>query len=146
MLRICWPAVSFPSRHLLCGVNLNSWWLVFAGGTMYGLLLENMAEYIKQVYGEDKWEEIRRQAAVEQPSFSVHQVYPENLIPRLAKKAIQVSWQSSVVQQVDIKMMYLMHLPVSDLEVCEETTVTVVWSHSEYRCCCGLNQSPWSWT
>jgi hypothetical protein len=58
---------------------------------MYGLLLENMAEYIKQVYGEDRWEEIRRQAAVEQPSFSVHQVYPENLIPRLAKKAIQVS-------------------------------------------------------
>ncbi|XP_069696916.1 soluble guanylate cyclase 88E [Periplaneta americana] len=57
---------------------------------MYGLLLENMAEYIKQVYGEDRWEEIRRQATVDQPSFSVHQVYPENLIPRLAKKAIQV--------------------------------------------------------
>ncbi|XP_048511363.1 soluble guanylate cyclase 88E isoform X2 [Athalia rosae] len=57
---------------------------------MYGLILENMSEYIKQVYGEDRWEEIRRQAAVEQPSFSVHQVYPENLIPRLAKKAIQV--------------------------------------------------------
>jgi len=57
---------------------------------MYGLLLENLAEYIKQVYGEEKWEEIRRQAAVEQPSFSVHQVYPETLIPRLAKKAIQV--------------------------------------------------------
>ncbi|KAJ9601076.1 hypothetical protein L9F63_000811 [Diploptera punctata] len=57
---------------------------------MYGLLLENMAEYIKQVYGEDRWEEIRRLAAVDQPSFSVHQVYPENLIPRLAKKAIQV--------------------------------------------------------
>ncbi|KAL0272964.1 UNVERIFIED_CONTAM: hypothetical protein PYX00_005752 [Menopon gallinae] len=57
---------------------------------MYGLLLENLAEYIKQVYGEDKWEEIRRLAAVDQPSFSVHQVYPETLIPRLAKKAIQV--------------------------------------------------------
>nr|CAD7411535.1 unnamed protein product [Timema poppensis] len=57
--------------------------------TMYGLLLENMSEFIKQVYGEDKWEEIRRMAQVDQPSFSVHQVYPENLIPRLAKKAIQ---------------------------------------------------------
>lgn len=57
---------------------------------MYGLILENMSEYIRQVYGEDRWEEIRRQASVEQPSFSVHQVYPENLIPRLAKKAIQV--------------------------------------------------------
>jgi hypothetical protein len=57
---------------------------------MYGLILENMSEYIRQMYGEDRWEEIRRQAAVDQPSFSVHQVYPENLIPRLAKKAIQV--------------------------------------------------------
>ncbi|EEB09977.1 Soluble guanylate cyclase gcy-31, putative [Pediculus humanus corporis] len=57
---------------------------------MYGLLLENLAEYIKQVYGEERWEEIRRLASVEQPSFSVHQVYPETLIPRLAKKAIQV--------------------------------------------------------
>ena len=58
---------------------------------MYGLILENLSEYIRSTYGDDRWEEIRRQAAVEQPSFSVHQVYPENLIPRLAKKAIQVS-------------------------------------------------------
>ncbi|XP_072766942.1 guanylyl cyclase at 88E isoform X2 [Anoplolepis gracilipes] len=57
---------------------------------MYGLILENLAEYIRQVYGEDRWEEIRRQASVDQPSFSVHQVYPENLLPRLAKKAIQI--------------------------------------------------------
>ncbi|RZF48553.1 hypothetical protein LSTR_LSTR011168 [Laodelphax striatellus] len=49
-----------------------------------------MSDFIKQVYGEERWEEIRRQAQVDQPSFSVHQVYPENLIPRLAKKAIQV--------------------------------------------------------
>ncbi|CAD6224088.1 GSCOCG00005475001-RA-CDS [Cotesia congregata] len=57
---------------------------------MYGLILENMSEYIRQKYGEDKWEEIRRVAAVDQPSFSVHQVYPETLIPRLAKKAIAI--------------------------------------------------------
>ncbi|XP_068625589.1 soluble guanylate cyclase 88E [Battus philenor] len=57
---------------------------------MYGLLLENMAEYIRQNYGEERWEDIRRQAGVEQPSFSVHQVYPENLITRLAKKAQEV--------------------------------------------------------
>ncbi|XP_018319990.1 soluble guanylate cyclase 88E isoform X2 [Agrilus planipennis] len=57
---------------------------------MYGLILENLSEYIKQTYGEDKWEEIRKAAQVDQPSFSTHQVYPENLIPRLAKKAIQI--------------------------------------------------------
>lgn len=58
---------------------------------MYGLLLENLAEYIKINYGEDKWDEIRRQAGIDAPSFSVHQVYPENLLNKLAKKAQQVS-------------------------------------------------------
>lgn len=58
---------------------------------MYGLLLENLAEYIKINYGEDKWDDIRRQAGIDAPSFSVHQVYPENLLNKLAKKAQQVS-------------------------------------------------------
>lgn len=58
---------------------------------MYGLLLENLAEYIKTNYGEEKWEDIRRQAGIDAPSFSVHQVYPENLLIKLAKKAQQVS-------------------------------------------------------
>ncbi|XP_046452235.1 soluble guanylate cyclase 88E-like isoform X2 [Daphnia pulex] len=57
---------------------------------MYGLLLESLACYIKENYGEEKWEEIRRAAAVEQTSFSTHQVYPENLIPRLSAKAIEL--------------------------------------------------------
>ncbi|XP_065207250.1 soluble guanylate cyclase 88E isoform X2 [Planococcus citri] len=57
---------------------------------MYGLLLENFAEYVKSVYGEEKWEEIRRKACVEQPSFSVHQVYSESLIPKLARSAMEV--------------------------------------------------------
>ncbi|KAF7287212.1 hypothetical protein GWI33_002033 [Rhynchophorus ferrugineus] len=57
---------------------------------MYGLIIENMSEYIKQTYGEEKWEEIRRAAGVDQPSFSTHQVYPEGLIPRLSKKAVQI--------------------------------------------------------
>ncbi|XP_044749063.1 soluble guanylate cyclase 88E isoform X2 [Coccinella septempunctata] len=57
---------------------------------MYGLILENMAEYIKQTYGEEKWEEIRRAAGVETPCFSTHQVYSEAFIPRLSKKAVQI--------------------------------------------------------
>lgn len=57
---------------------------------MYGLLLENLSEFIKTVYGEDKWEDIRRQAGIDAPTFSVHQVYPENLLQKLAKKAQQV--------------------------------------------------------
>lgn len=57
---------------------------------MYGLILENMVEYIKKAFGEEKWEEVRRASQVDTPSFSVHQVYPENLIPRLAKTAFKV--------------------------------------------------------
>jgi len=74
---------------------------------MYGLILENLAEYIRQVYGEDRWEEIRRQASVDQPSFSVHQVYPENLIPRLAKKAIQVCLRRIIFFTVSLMYAYL---------------------------------------
>ena len=57
---------------------------------MYGLLLESLACYIKDNYGEEKWDEIRRASGVEHVSFSTHQVYPENLIPLLAGKAIEV--------------------------------------------------------
>lgn len=57
---------------------------------MYGLLLENLAEYVKLTYGEEKWDEIRRQAGIDSPSFSVHQVYPENLLNKLAKKSQQM--------------------------------------------------------
>lgn len=29
---------------------------------MYGLLLENLSEYVKTVFGDEKWEEIRKLA------------------------------------------------------------------------------------
>ncbi|XP_055701326.1 soluble guanylate cyclase 88E [Phlebotomus papatasi] len=57
---------------------------------MYGLLLENLAEYVKTVYGEERWEEIRKAAGLDSPSFSVHQVYPETLLNKLAKKSLQI--------------------------------------------------------
>lgn len=58
---------------------------------MYGLLLENLSEYIKNVYGEDKWDDIRRQTGIASPSFSVHDDYDENLLNHLASKAQEVS-------------------------------------------------------
>lgn len=57
---------------------------------MYGLLLENLSEYIKTVYGEDKWDEVRRQAGISSPSFGVHDDYDEDLLNHLAKTAQQV--------------------------------------------------------
>lgn len=58
---------------------------------MYGLLLENLSEYVKTVFGEEKWDEIRRQAGISAPSFGVHDDYDEDLLNHLAKTAQQVS-------------------------------------------------------
>ncbi|XP_055544527.1 soluble guanylate cyclase 88E [Wyeomyia smithii] len=57
---------------------------------MYGLLLENLSEYVKSVYGEDKWDDIRRQTGISSPSFSVHDDYDENLLNHLATKAQEI--------------------------------------------------------
>uniref|UniRef100_A0A182T968 guanylate cyclase n=1 Tax=Anopheles maculatus TaxID=74869 RepID=A0A182T968_9DIPT len=57
---------------------------------MYGLLLENLSEYVKAVYGEDKWDDIRRQTGISSPSFSVHDDYDENLLNVLATKAQEI--------------------------------------------------------
>ncbi|XP_076304227.1 soluble guanylate cyclase 88E-like isoform X1 [Tachypleus tridentatus] len=57
---------------------------------MYGLILENFSRYICTEYGEEKWEEIRKLAKVEQNSFTTHQVYPDCYVPRLTAIACQV--------------------------------------------------------
>jgi len=58
---------------------------------MYGLLLENLSEYIKAIYGDEKWDEIRRQAGISSTSFSVHEDYEEDLLNKLSKIAQDVS-------------------------------------------------------
>lgn len=58
---------------------------------MYGLLLENLSEYVKTVFGEEKWEEIRKQAGISAPSFGVHDDYDEDLLNHLATTAQKVS-------------------------------------------------------
>lgn len=58
---------------------------------MYGLLLENLSEYVKTVYGDEKWEEIRKEAGISSPSFGVHDDYDENLLTHLASIAQKVS-------------------------------------------------------
>lgn len=58
---------------------------------MYGLLLENLAEYVKSVYGEEKWEEIRQEAGISSPSFGTHTDFDESLLIFLAETAQEVS-------------------------------------------------------
>lgn len=63
---------------------------------MYGLLLENLAEYVKTVYGEEKWDEVRRQVGTS-PSFGVHDDYDENLLMKLASAAHHVSFNGHTI-------------------------------------------------
>lgn len=58
---------------------------------MYGLLLENLAEYVKTVFGDEKWDEIRRKADIATISFGVHDDYDENLLMKIASIAQEVS-------------------------------------------------------
>ena len=58
---------------------------------MYGLLLENLSQYISKTYGNDKWEKIRRQAGIDQPTFSTHEIYPDDYFPKLTQHACEVS-------------------------------------------------------
>ena len=41
---------------------------------MYGLIFENFAGYLKVKYGEEAWDNVRRLANIDSPTFSIHQV------------------------------------------------------------------------
>jgi guanylate cyclase len=41
---------------------------------MYGLILSNFTTYMKHKYGEEAWDNIRRLANIDTPTFSVHKV------------------------------------------------------------------------
>lgn len=53
---------------------------------MYGLIFENFSGYIKVKYGEEAWDNIRRLSNIDSPTFSIHQVYPEQMLGKIAKK------------------------------------------------------------
>ncbi|KAI2795797.1 hypothetical protein BLOT_016437 [Blomia tropicalis] len=57
---------------------------------MYGLLIENISQYIQERYGMDKWNEIRRLAQIEENSFNTHTIYPDVYTKNIIDKACQV--------------------------------------------------------
>ena len=40
---------------------------------MYGLIFENFSGYLKHKYGDEAWDQIRRLANLDSPTFSIHQ-------------------------------------------------------------------------
>ena len=57
---------------------------------MYGLLIENIIQYIQDNFGVDKWNEIRRLAQIEETSFHTHTVYPDVYTKNIIDKACKV--------------------------------------------------------
>ncbi|EEC05468.1 soluble guanylate cyclase, putative [Ixodes scapularis] len=57
---------------------------------MYGLIFENLSQYVCAVYGAERWEEIRRRSRIEMSTFSTHEVYPDHVILKLIAKACKV--------------------------------------------------------
>ncbi|KAL3204156.1 hypothetical protein MRX96_011827 [Rhipicephalus microplus] len=57
---------------------------------MYGLIFENLSQYVTSVYGAERWEEIRRRSRIDLATFSTHEVYPDNFVHKLVSKACKV--------------------------------------------------------
>ena len=45
-----------------------------------------MFSLLQVKYGEEAWDNIRRLSNIDSPTFSIHQVYPEQMLGKLAKK------------------------------------------------------------
>src|SRR4051794_26512057 len=50
---------------------------------MYGLILENVAAYIRTHYGPKVWQEILYVSGVEYESFAVHDIYSEGIVHKI---------------------------------------------------------------
>lgn len=55
--------------------------LIYKVLAMYGLILNNFVSYLQHKYGEEAWDNIRRLANIDTPTFSVHQVIFQSFSP-----------------------------------------------------------------
>ena len=68
--------------------------VLFETCTMYGLLLEAIAFFIRQNFGEDAWNTILTDSKIGITTFGIHEVYSENYIPRIvdvASSSLQIT-------------------------------------------------------
>ena len=56
---------------------------------MYGLLLQNMAEYVQNKFGDNMWKKIKEQLNLEQ-DFVANESYPESQLAKMGKTSMKV--------------------------------------------------------
>jgi hypothetical protein len=66
----CEPNICFVTRVLQVLLNINSG----PEDKMYGLILNNFVCYLQHKYGEEAWDNMRRLANIDTPTFSMHKV------------------------------------------------------------------------
>jgi len=57
---------------------------------MYGIILVNMAEYIKKSFGPGKWKEIKEKMDMKEDTFGVADVFPEGQATKMGKTAMKI--------------------------------------------------------
>jgi len=57
---------------------------------MYGLILQNMAEYIKKSYGPGKWKQIQEKMEIKEENFGIADIFPEGQILKMGKTAMKL--------------------------------------------------------
>lgn len=65
-------------------------WNVFSS-IMYGLILENIASYLRNHFGEKIWQEIRYVSGIEEDTFAPFDVYSEGIVHKMIWAAQDVT-------------------------------------------------------
>ncbi|XP_055900175.1 soluble guanylate cyclase 88E-like isoform X1 [Biomphalaria glabrata] len=58
---------------------------------MYGLLLQSSADFLKNKYGEELWEKIRKECNLTMSGFATHNIYSENIMVDMASAASKIT-------------------------------------------------------
>lgn len=57
---------------------------------MYGLLLQNLAEYVQNKFGDNMWKKVKEQMNLDVDAFPAGETYPEAQIGKMGKIAMKV--------------------------------------------------------
>ena len=58
--------------------------------TMYGLILQNMVEYIQNKHGDNMWKKVKEQLNLEVDVFPAGETYPEAQVGKMGKTAMKI--------------------------------------------------------
>lgn len=64
---------------------------------VYGIILESIVECIKNRYGENVWEQVKKKSKVGQDFFNTHQQYSESIVQKLLRNLSLVTSKTEIL-------------------------------------------------